>query len=49
MIGGILFFIIEFKLGMPDANALAQLFLGLLCASSYCIGMLSIEPPASRS
>lgn len=32
MIGGVLFFIIEFKLILPDANALAQLFLALLCA-----------------
>ena len=31
MIGGTLLFVVEFKLGMPDANALAQLFLELLC------------------
>jgi len=48
MIGGVLFFIIKFKFGMPDANALAQLFLELLCAFSYCICILSLEPPASR-
>ena len=30
MIGGILFFVIEDN--APDDNALAQLFLGLLCA-----------------
>jgi hypothetical protein len=34
MIGGILFFVIEAKLGMPTSNNLAQLFLELLCASS---------------
>ncbi|KAF8239902.1 hypothetical protein L208DRAFT_1235683 [Tricholoma matsutake] len=33
MIGGILFFIIEFKLGMPDGNPLAQLFLEFLSAA----------------
>ncbi|KAF8239885.1 hypothetical protein L208DRAFT_1560090, partial [Tricholoma matsutake] len=33
MIGGILFFIIKFKLGMPDANALAQLFLKFISAA----------------
>ncbi|KIM72058.1 hypothetical protein PILCRDRAFT_43067, partial [Piloderma croceum F 1598] len=30
MIGGILFFVIEFKLGIPSCNNLAQLFLKLL-------------------
>lgn len=39
--------IIEFKFGMPDAKALAQLFLELICASSYCICILTIETPAS--
>lgn len=34
MIGGILFFIVECKASFPDANALAQLFLELLCESS---------------
>jgi hypothetical protein len=34
MIGGILFFIIEAKLGPPSNNNLAQLLLKLLCASS---------------
>jgi hypothetical protein len=31
MIGGILFFVVEFKLGKLDTNNLAQLFLELLC------------------
>jgi len=35
MIGGILFFIMEFKLVSPDAKALAQLFLTLLCARFF--------------
>ena len=34
MIGGILVFVIEVKLGKPSSNNLAQLFLELLCASS---------------
>jgi hypothetical protein len=33
IIGDSLFFVIEFKLDDPDSNALAQLFLELLCAS----------------
>jgi hypothetical protein len=33
MVGGIIFFIVEFKSGMLDATA-AQLFLELLCESS---------------
>ena len=32
MIGGILFFVVEFKLGIPNHNNLAQLFLEFLCA-----------------
>jgi len=47
--GGVLFFI-KFEFGTPDTNALAQLFLELqvLCASSYCMCILSIDLPASR-
>ena len=32
MIGGILFFVVEFKLNCPNNDNLAQLFLELLCA-----------------
>ena len=32
MIGGVLFFVIEFKLDRPNVHNLAQLFLELLCA-----------------
>ncbi|KAF8230837.1 hypothetical protein L208DRAFT_1399821 [Tricholoma matsutake] len=33
IIAGVLFFVIELKLGVPDANALAQMFLELLSAA----------------
>jgi hypothetical protein len=32
MIGGDLFFVIEFKFGTPNHHSLAQLFLELICA-----------------
>ena len=51
MIGGILFLIIEFKLNTPDANALAQLFLALLCAwflFAHDCAVLKLYPAAAE-
>jgi hypothetical protein len=49
MIGGVLFFIIEYKFGRPDTIALSQLFLELLCASSYLLHMYTQYRSSSLS
>ena len=37
MIGGILFFVIEMKLGCEGQDSLAQLFLELLCKAEFLL------------
>jgi hypothetical protein len=47
--GSALFFVIELKLNTPDVNALAQMFLELLCALLIiCEYSLSSGPTSRR-